>query len=488
MEALRRSSGVSPQVLLRDEPDDVSPIVNVQNSEEPVPDVVRGRYQMLGEIARGGMGVVLKGRDPDIGRDVALKVLRPEHASSATMMQRFIEEAQIGGQLQHPGILPVYEFGVDSQFRPYFTMRLVHGRSLATLLEERPRLDHDRDRHISIFQQVCQTIAYAHARGVIHRDLKPSNIMVGAFGEVQVVDWGLAKVVSNGRERSESLHDTLAMLEEPQVSTLRMTGTDSQSVAGSVFGTPAYMSPEQASGDVSAVDEQTDVFSLGAILCEILTGQPPYTGNRTQLIEQAASARLDEALARLDASAAEPELIELTKRCLEPSREHRLRHAGVLALEITSYLASVRERARAAELAAAEARATAVAERKSKRRILILAVALAVAIATIGIFAVNTERVHRVRAEQSIAEFSAMNRKANWFRGEASRIPFEQLERWGNALEHVRKTAEIMGKGAVDEETRLGIERMIEDLMAEEQYVRKRIRQGPGSDEAGAAH
>jgi serine/threonine-protein kinase len=239
---------------------------------------------------------------------------------------------------------------------------------------------------------------------------------------------------------------------------------------------------------VSAVDEQTDVFSLGAILCEILTGQPPYTGNRTQLIEQAASARLDEALARLDASAAEPELIELTKRCLEPSREHRLRHAGLLALEITSYLASVRERARAAELAAAEARATAVAERKSKRRILILAVALAVAIATIGIFAVNTERVHRVRAEQSIAEFSAMNRKANWFRGEASRIPFEQLERWGNALEHVRKTAEIMGKGAVDEETRLGIERMIEDLMAEEQYVRKRIRQGPGSDEAGAAH
>ena len=116
------------------------------------------------------------------------------------MIRRFIEEAQVGGQLQHPGILPVYELGLDAELRPYFTMRLVKGRTLAVLLEERPEPDVDLGRFLALFEQVCQTVAYAHARGVIHRDLKPSNIMVGAFGEVQVVDWGLSKVLRQGGE------------------------------------------------------------------------------------------------------------------------------------------------------------------------------------------------------------------------------------------------------------------------------------------------
>ena len=198
LDALRQSSGVTSRISLRDEPDAPSAVVG--------PDARGGgaRPRRAGTLRRprrdreGRDGVVLKGRDPDLNRDVAMKVLLPGHAGNPAMIRRFIEEAQIGGQLQHPGILPVYELGLDADMRPYFTMRLVKGRTLAAMLEERPDPRHELGRLLGIFEQVCQTVAYAHARGVIHRDLKPSNIMVGAFGEVQVVDWGLSKVLGQG--------------------------------------------------------------------------------------------------------------------------------------------------------------------------------------------------------------------------------------------------------------------------------------------------
>src|ERR1700733_5786260 len=144
------------------------------------------------------MGAVLKGRDADLGRDLAVKVLLEAHREKPELLRRFVEEAQISGQLQHPGIVPVYELGTFADSRPYFTMKLVKGRTLAALLHERDNPEHDLPRFLGIFEQVCQTVAYAHARGVIHRDLKPSNVMVGSFGEVQVMDWGLAKVLPQG--------------------------------------------------------------------------------------------------------------------------------------------------------------------------------------------------------------------------------------------------------------------------------------------------
>ena len=156
------------------------------------------RVQLLGEIARGGMGVVLKGRDPDLGRDLAVKVLLEAHKEKPDLVRRFVEEAQIGGQLQHPGVVPVYELGTFGDRRPYFTMKLVKGQTLAELLAERKSPADDLPRFLAIFEQICQTMAYAHARDVIHRDLKPSNVMVGSFGEVQVMDWGLAKVLPRG--------------------------------------------------------------------------------------------------------------------------------------------------------------------------------------------------------------------------------------------------------------------------------------------------
>ena len=154
-----------------------------------------GRLQLFGEIARGGMGAVLKGRDTDLGRELAVKVLLDRHRDDPDLVRRFVEEAQIAGQLQHPGIVPVYDLGTFADHSPYFSMKLVRGRTLAELLQGRSSPDQDRPRFLGIFEAVCQTMAYAHARGVIHRDLKPSNVMVGSFGEVQVMDWGLAKVL-----------------------------------------------------------------------------------------------------------------------------------------------------------------------------------------------------------------------------------------------------------------------------------------------------
>jgi hypothetical protein len=157
-----------------------------------------GRNLLFEEIGCGGIGRVLRGRDPDLCRDLAVKVLRDEYRGHADVQRRFVEEAQVGGQLQHPGVVPVYELGQFPDRRAYFTMKLVKGRTLAELLKERPDLRHDLPRFLTTFEQVCQTVAYAHSKGVIHRDLKPANVMVGAFGEVQVMDWGLAKVRQAG--------------------------------------------------------------------------------------------------------------------------------------------------------------------------------------------------------------------------------------------------------------------------------------------------
>ena len=189
-----------PRVHLRDaEPfTGPGPMVRPSSAEMPDPSDRLARLQLLGEVARGGMGVIIKGRDRDLGRDLAVKVLLEQHRENPDLIRRFVEEAQISGQLQHPGVVPVYELGTLADRRPYFAMKLVKGRTLAALLAERAGPAEDQPRLLGIFEQVCLTMAYAHVRGVIHRDLKPSNIMVGSFGEVQVMDWGLAKVLPQG--------------------------------------------------------------------------------------------------------------------------------------------------------------------------------------------------------------------------------------------------------------------------------------------------
>ena len=262
LDSIAASIGAVPRVLLRDTApgEEPGPIVRPQGGADADPSI---RYRIDGEIARGGMGSVLKGRDPDLGRDVALKVLRDDLRDDAGMVRRFVEEAQIGGQLQHPGIVPIYELGTFADLRPFFAMKLVKGHTLAQLLEARDGPGDDRPRFLSIFESIAQTVAYTHARGVIHRDLKPSNVMVGSFGEVQVMDWGLAKVLPRGGvvdDQKAGKDDR----QETVIATAR-SGSDAPGLSrpGSAMGTPAYMAPEQARGEGARVDERADVFAPG---------------------------------------------------------------------------------------------------------------------------------------------------------------------------------------------------------------------------------
>jgi serine/threonine protein kinase len=464
---LERESGVSSRILLRDEPGEPAGVVDPRSPE--VGAVAGGsRYQVAGEIARGGVGVVLKGRDVDLGRDVAMKVLRAEHADNPTMMSRLVEEAQIGGQLQHPGVLPVYEMGLDATRRPFFTMKLVRGQTLSALLQDRIDPSHERRRYLGIFEDVCQTMAYAHARGVVHRDLKPSNIMVGAFGEVQVVDWGLAKVLSRGGVADER------RAEDEAVSTVRTGTPGSQSEAGSVLGTPAYMAPEQARGEVAEIDERCDVFALGAILCEILTGEPPYVGTRAEVLRQAAEGHLEPAFSRLGGSGVDTQLEQIARRCLSPERQARPREAGVVARELTAYLASVEERARAAELTAATAQTKAAAERKIWRRTLMLATLIVLSVMFGGGYYLRAEVQRRERLENAMNVFLALDGKSRWILVHSESAPAGEAGKWAELLKLTRELAERNAAAAPDEKTRRRTDALVKDLRKAEAAARER--------------
>jgi serine/threonine-protein kinase len=333
-------------------------------------------YEVQAALGKGGMGVVYLARDPKLHREVAIKVLQDRYHDQLEARRRFLEEAQIGAQLQHPGVVPVYEVEHKGA-RPYFTMKLVRGGTLSQLLRARRDPTDEAPRFLQIFEQVCQTVAYAHARGVIHRDLKPHNIMVGAFGEVQVMDWGLAKVL-----RSEE--PAAAPLAEGALRTARTQANEAASSTGSVRGTPAYIAPEQARGETGLVDERADVFGLGGILCEILTGRPPYTGDTLdEILRLARIGDTDRARARLDDCNAATELIALCQECLAPEPAARPRDGQAVAEGMRLYHAGIQERIRKAELERTaaqvreqEAKATALAERKARQRTRVLAVAV----------------------------------------------------------------------------------------------------------------
>lgn len=407
--------GEMPRVLLWDPDGDDEPIVQPQSGES---FSSLHRYQIHGELARGGIGVILKGRDPDLGRDVAIKTLIERHAKNPDMVRRLVEEAQIGGQLQHPGILPVYEMGLRDDRQPYFTMKLVKGQTLAALLGERRDPAVDQRRFLSIFEQVCQTIAYAHARAVIHRDLKPANIMVGAFGEVQVMDWGLAKVLGKGGIADERKGKHWSG--QTRIETVRGERPGSQSVTGSVMGTLAYMPPEQARGEVDQLDQRSDVFSLGAMLFEILTGRPPYVAeSHSELRKKAANGVVSEAFACLEESGVDAELEQIVRSCLNPHKPSRPRDANIVAKEIGDHLSAVEARARAAELAAGEAKVKAVAERRARRLTLALALACLCTALLGGGGYMWMDHQQRIRAADATRAASQALEEANRSFGEA---------------------------------------------------------------------
>src|SRR5262245_45454235 len=222
----------------------------------PTPESPRaGRYRLEEEIGRGAMGVIFRAADPDLNRSLAVKILLPQHVGRLDLERRFLEEAQITGQLQHPGVPPIHELGRLADGRPFLAMKLIKGRTLDGLLRDRADPAQDRGHRVAVFEQVCQAVGYAHAHEVIHRDLKPANVMVGAFGEVQVMDWGLAKRLTAGRSAGAEAPEPAATVAETDIRSTR--GADDETRAGSVLGTPAFMPPEQAIGAVDQIDKRS---------------------------------------------------------------------------------------------------------------------------------------------------------------------------------------------------------------------------------------
>jgi tetratricopeptide (TPR) repeat protein len=329
-------------------------------------------YELLDEIGTGGMGVVYCAREVALNRHVALKILHPRYPTDGPAARRFVDEAGITGQLQHPGIPPIHQVGTLENGRPFLAMKLIRGSTLEDLLKARSTPAEDRGRFLAVFEQVCHAVAFAHDRNVIHRDLKPANVMVGNYGEAQVMDWGLAKTLTCDRPA-----DAATEADAPPGTEVRsLRDLESATQAGSMLGTPAFMPPEQAGGEIDKVNERSDVFGLGAVLCVILTGKPPYFGKDSEAVRlMAIRGQLDECTARLAACGVDPELLALCGRCLAREPADRPRHAGEVASAVADLRAAAEERARRAELdrvrAEGETRAAEVrsAEQRKRRRV-----------------------------------------------------------------------------------------------------------------------
>jgi serine/threonine-protein kinase len=432
------------------------------------------RYEILGEIGRGGVGVVFHSLDVDLGRDVAMKVLREEHAKNPEVARRFVEEAKIEGQLQHPGIVPVYDLGLQADKRPFFTMKLVSGETYSSLLSSRKDTSEERRRVLSIFEMVCRTMAYAHDRGVVHRDLKPSNVLLGSYGEVQVIDWGFAKVLAKDEPEGE---DPEAKRAAVRIGRVRSGSGSTGSLAGTVMGTPAYMPPEQAKGKVDELDERSDVFALGAILCEILTGEPPYKGKGKDVLSQAFKGEVAEAQQRLLDCDADEVLVAMARKCLSPEKEDRPRNASILAEAVSEHLTSLEQRAHRAKLRAIEeeekaarrraqaeeAEAEAEEQRRKRKRTIILSGVILLAILAAGAGYLWIEEGRRERGRRATAAVDEVLEETARLRGKREFV---------SALAAAQRAWDLAQVDGVNPEIKRQSEEILATVIEEEEQAR----------------
>lgn len=313
------------------------------------------RFVMEGELGQGGMGLVMRIHDRFLNRRLAMKVLLERQAPrdereqklAHQMLGRFLEEAQVTSQLDHPGVVPIHELGLDSQGKVYFTMRMVKGRTASEVFVDcqADSGEWSLTRGLEVILKVCDTMAYAHDKGVLHRDLKPSNVMVGRFGEVYVMDWGLAKVLGQADRHDLRIRKDAGTGASVIDSTrLRDAAEDAANsvvtMDGQQLGTPSYMSPEQARGE--DLDVRADVYSIGAMVYELATGRAPYTvpGGRQPAyrilndVLEGPPKRVEEIAKGVPA-----ELVAVVEKAMARDREHRYRTVMELAADVRAFLA-----------------------------------------------------------------------------------------------------------------------------------------------------
>jgi len=307
-------------------------------SDRLITDETPGKYMIQGELARGGAGRVLIALDRHIGREIAMKELLLDlrdkrdgkirnDPQTVSLRNRFLREARVTGQLEHPSIVPVYEIGRHPDGIFYYTMRMVKGKTLNQAIKICNSLE-DRLELLPHFYNICNAVAYAHSKGVINRDLKPSNVMIGEFGETVVLDWGLAKVKGQQDMGAEKLQTGLRLFLDADVG---------KTVVGYAIGTPSYMPPEQAEGKVDDIDETSDTYSLGAILYQLLTGDPPYSGKTASEILRKVVDTDPQKATSVDRNIP-PELAAIAHKAMSKKKKDRYSSVTELIDELNSFM------------------------------------------------------------------------------------------------------------------------------------------------------
>lgn len=367
--------------------------------DEPDPGDANQRFKVLRLHQKGGLGRVSIALDEELHREIALKEILTQHADNLENRTRFIREAEITGALEHPGVVPVYSLGKFADGRPYYAMRFIRGMNLQIALEDFHELTtNEADKQLQFrqllgrFVDVCDAIEYAHSRGVLHRDLKPSNVMLGDYGETLVVDWGLAKSLGDAFETEDSMVAPVAISE---------SASSTETVVGRVVGTPTFMSPEQAAGRLDALGPCSDIYSLGATLYHLITGEAPFKGTEAQVL---ANVQVGRFKSPREQNAAVPKPLEaICLKAMSRMTSDRYQSARELADDIERYLAGERVLAYAEPLADRALRWI----RNHKPLVYSSAAAVAVAVTALTVSVVMLSAANvRVRASRDQANAS----------------------------------------------------------------------------------
>jgi serine/threonine-protein kinase len=425
------------------------------------------RYRPLRFHARGGLGEVHVARDGELGREVALKRIQARHAHHDEARRRFLREAEVTARLEHPGVVPVYGLVHDADGQPCYAMRFIQGETLTEAIDRFHHADQAQrdpgERRVALrellgrFVAACNTIAYAHSRGVLHRDLKPGNIMLGPFGETLVVDWGLAKVFGGTEAAPASGED------EPGRDAI-----DPETRLGQAIGTPAYMSPEQAAGRWNVVGPASDVYGLGATLYALLTGQAPFRGAARDVLPRVERGDFPPPRQQNRAVPRALEAICLKAQALRP--EDRYASATALKDDLEKWLADEPVSAYREPLLARTGRWV----RRHKTLVTSVGVSALLALVVAGDAWRRARRIEADRLAQAKSQIEAALTRATAFRDQARTVPFADRPRWKDALklwklanEAANQAKDLVLAGPIDEPARQELEERITELQQE---------------------